>query len=173
MVGPETQPHISLQCLDAIRISLSIEKQGLAFYKKAAKNAKNKEVRELFIQLAEEEEEHIRLLSVKEKFLLPALKSRSDSMRQGLEQFMAEELKGKIFPVAKGKLAEIPVIEHDFEALDFGIESEKRSIELLNRLMKQERKIDVRVIFGHLVVEEKKHLAALRELKGKLPNRAA
>jgi len=101
------------------------------------------------------------------------VKSRSNLFQQDLEQFISRELKGKIFPVVKGKSAKIPVVEHDSEALDFGIESEKRSIDFLNWMLLQERKIDVRVIFGHLVVEEKKHLAALRELKEKLPDRVS
>ena len=31
--------------------------------------------------------------------------------------------------------------------------------------MKEEKKIDVRAIFSHLIVEEKKHLEALEEIK--------
>ncbi|MFQ5673102.1 MAG: ferritin family protein [Nitrospinales bacterium] len=172
MTASETKPRINFQCCDAIQISLSIEKEGLAFYKKAVQNAKNQDVKNLFAQLIEEEEEHIRILRVKEKCLLPALKSKSDVFRQDLDLFISQELKGRIFPPVKGKLAKVPDVEYDFEALDFGIESEKRSIAVLSELLHQERKIDVRVIFGHLVVEEKRHLAALRELRKKLPRQS-
>ena len=57
---------------------------------------------------------------------------------------------------------------NDLEALEIGIEAEKRSIEVLEQLIKREKKIDVRAIFSHLVVEEKRHLAALEELKQSL-----
>jgi len=52
--------------------------------------------------------------------------------------------------------------------LDYGIESEKRSIEILNNLLFNEKKLDVKSIFAHLVAEEKKHLALLEELKTKI-----
>ena len=130
-------------------------------------------MRNLFARLAQEEEEHIRILNLKEKHLMPVVKGKSDFFRQDLKQFISNDLNGKIFPVRKGESVEIPMIENDFEALEFGIECEKRSINLLSRLLKQERKIDVRTIFSHLVAEEKKHLTALQELQEKLPNRAA
>ena len=40
-----------------------------------------------------------------------------------------------------------------------------RSIEVLGQLMADEKKMDVRMIFNHLLAEEKKHLAALEEVK--------
>jgi hypothetical protein len=41
------------------------------------------------------------------------------------------------------------------DALEFGIESEKRSIEILSSLLKNEKKLDVKAIFLHLMLEEK------------------
>jgi len=56
----------------------------------------------------------------------------------------------------------------DMEALEFGIESERRSIEVLSSLLENEKKLDVKAIFLHLMVEEKKHLALLEDLKKKI-----
>ena len=42
--------NISLQCVDAVEISLFIEKEGLAFYEKAAKNALDLRVKEMFLR---------------------------------------------------------------------------------------------------------------------------
>ena len=50
----------------------------------------------------------------------------------------------------------------------FGIDAEMRSIEVLSQLMASEKKVDVRMIFNHLLVEEKKHLAVLEEIKKEL-----
>ncbi len=36
---------------------------------------------------------------------------------------------------------------------------------MLSQLMQDERKIDVRAVFSHLLAEEKRHLAALLEIK--------
>ena len=40
-----------------------------------------------------------------------------------------------------------------------------RSIEVLGQLIASEEKMDVRMIFNHLLAEEKKHLAVLEEVK--------
>ena len=153
----------SFQCSDALQVSMFIEKQGLLFYEKAAKKAEDPEVRKIFSKLAEEEKEHLQSLNAKSRFLQPALKNKS-AVRRDVELFIAEQIEGKIFP----RLEEVgdenfPV--NDLEALEFGILSEKRSIEILSTLLHEEKKIDVRVIFSHLMVEEKKHLAMLEEMK--------
>ena len=107
---------ISFQCIDAIKISLSIEKEGLAFYRKAAKRAKDKNVKELFGKLAREEEEHIGILQAKEKFLQPAIAGKATAAWQNVDIFISRELEGKVFPVARGKTADIPPVENHFQA---------------------------------------------------------
>jgi rubrerythrin len=163
---------VSLQCIDAIKISLSIEKEGLAFYRKAAKRARNKSVKELFDKLAGEEEEHIGILQAKEKFLQPAIAGRTAAARQDVDILISRELDGKVFP-AWGKTAETSPAESDAQALAIGIESEKRSIRFLSRLLAREKKLEVRVVFSHLVAEEMKHLQALETLRDGIPAPAA
>ncbi len=157
---------ISFHCIDAIEVSLCIEKQGLMFYEKAAKKARAQKVRDMFQRLANEEKEHIQSLQTKARFLQPALLNKTSS-RKHIDKFIAEQLKGKVFPDAtKGGAKEgIPDFQSDMEALDLGIQSEQRSIDVLSELLKKEKKIDVRSIFAHLLVEEKKHLAGLEALK--------
>ncbi|MDA0691368.1 MAG: ferritin family protein [Nitrospinae bacterium] len=156
---------ISFHCIDAIEVSLCIERQGLIFYEKAAKKARAPKVREMFQRLADEEKEHIQSLQTKARFLQPALLNKTSS-RKHVDKFIAEQLKGKVFPDIKGSgQSEIPDFQSDVEALDLGIQSEKRSIDVLSELLKKEKKIDVRAIFSHLLVEEKKHLTELEELR--------
>ena len=153
---------ISLQCVDAVEISLFIEKEGLAFYEKAAKNALDLRVKDMFLRLAEEERIHIQTLQTKIQFLQPAISGKGKS-RTHLDLFVSNELKGKIFPASETKA--VQNFKSDMEALEFGIESERRSIEVLSSLLENEKKLDVKVIFSHLMVEEKKHLALLEDLK--------
>ena len=153
---------ISLQCVDAVEISLFIEKEGLAFYEKAAKNALDSRVKDMFLRLAEEERIHIQTLQTKIQFLQPAISGKGKTRRL-LDTFVSEEIKEKIFPAFEQKA--VNKFKKDVEALDYGIESEKRSIETLARLLENEKKLDVKAIFLHLIVEEKKHLALLEDLK--------
>ena len=161
MTEPKTTLN-SFQCIDALEVSLTIEKQGLIFYDKATKTASDPRVRAIFSRLADEEKEHIQSLQNKARFLQPVLAKKSFSRASKVENFIKNELEGKVFPDSGCGEREI---KSDLEALDIGIEAEKRSIELLSRLMDDEKKMDVRVIFSHLLAEERKHLLMLEELK--------
>ena len=61
----------SFQCIDAIEISLFIEKEGFGFYEKAAKNVSDPRVRGIFLRLAEEERNHIQRYRAEAETLLP------------------------------------------------------------------------------------------------------
>ena len=156
---------MSFQCIDAIEISLFIEKEGLGFYEKAAKNVLEPSVKDIFLRLAEEEREHIQVLQNKLQFLKPVISGKGKTRRK-VDSFIKEALEDKIFPASESNL--VKKFENDLEALEYGIESEKRSIEMLNALLLNEKKLDVKSIFAHLVVEEKKHLALLEELRAKI-----
>ena len=152
----------SFRCIDALEVSLSIEKQGFIFYDRAAKVANDPRVRTIFSRLANEEKEHIQSLQNKARFLQPALIKKTFSQKSKAENFIKNELEGKVFPVPGCDEGEV---KSDLEALNIGIKAERRSIEVLSRLINDENKMDVRMIFNHLLAEERKHLAALEELK--------
>ena len=87
----------SFQCVDAIEISLCIEKEGLLFYESAGKKVQDPQIRDMFSRLAGEEREHIQTLQEKARFLQPAIVSRTRP-KEHLQHFIGEDLKGKIFP---------------------------------------------------------------------------
>ena len=157
----KTTSH-SFQCIDALEVSLSIEKQGFIFYDKAAKSAMDPGVQAIFLRLADEEKEHIQSLQNTARFLQPALTKKSFPSTSKAENFIKNELEGKVFPTFENDRGDV---KSDLEALNIGIEAERRSIEVLVRLITDEKKIDVRAIFNHLLAEERKHLSALEELK--------
>ena len=156
---------MSFQCIDAIEISLFIEKEGLGFYEKAAKNVTDPRVRDIFLRLAEEERDHIETLQTKVQFLRPAISGKG-KVKTRADAFVNEELKGKIFPSSDAET--VQKYKNDVEALEYGIEYEKRSINFLTQLLDKEKKLDVKTIFSHLIVEEKKHLALLEGLREKI-----
>ena len=164
-VESEDQNRTSFQCMDAIEISLFIEKEGLFFYESVGKKVKDPRIQEMFSRLAGEEREHIQSLQEKSRYLQPAIAGRGRP-KEYLSRFIKEELKGKIFPALHSTSPK--EIQTDKQALDLGIESERRSIEILGGLLEKEKKLDVKAIFSHLLVEEKKHLLMLQELKAKL-----
>ena len=154
----------SFRCCDALEVSLSIEKQGLLFYDTAAKSATNPRVQAVFSRLANEEKDHIQSIQNKARFLQPAIKIKSSARTSQIQDFIKNELEGRVFPSSAFEKDGSRTL-NDFEAINIGIEAEKRSIEILNQLIGQEKKMDVRMIFNHLLAEEKKHLMVLEELK--------
>ena len=154
---------MSFQCMDAIEISLFIEKEGLFFYESASNKLQSPQVMKMFSRLADEEREHIKTLQEKSRYLQPAIAGRN-TPKEYLTGFIDKELKGKIFPA----MSTLQSIESDMQALDLGIESEKKSVSMLQNLLEKEKKLDVKAIFSHLLVEEKKHLSMLEDLKTKL-----
>lgn len=167
MVSSEKNPSVNFQCHDAMDLCLSIEKEGMVYYEKAAKLAHSQKVKKIFNRLAEEEREHCQSLMAKAKFLRPALQRKFEA-NDSFDSFLASKVKGKIFPLGGDDLASLPEPKTDVEALDLGIESERRSIDILLKLLEAEKKMDVRVVFSHLLAEERKHLAALQDLKKEL-----
>ncbi len=163
MTSQETNVPFNFQCIDAIKVSLCIEKEGLGFYEKASKRVRNSKVKSAFARLAEEEKEHIRSLQEKARFLQPALSRKTEG--GDVERHITLNLKGRVFPDLKKREIDFLEFENDAQALEMGIEAEKRSIEVLSRFLTEEKKIDVRAIFMHLIVEEKRHLQTLEELK--------
>ena len=73
-----------------------------------------------------------------------------------------------MFPIPGDDKKRTHIAHSDFEALGIGINAEMRSIEVLSRLRADVKKMDVRMIFNHLLAEEKKHLLALEEIKKEL-----
>ena len=164
----------SFQCIDALEVSLSIEKQGFIFYDKAAKSATDPRVRDVFLYLANEEKEHIQSLQNKTRFLQPALANKATSRKSGTESFIKNEILGKVFPVPGDDKNEVHIAHSDFEALGIGIDAEMRSIEVLGQLIASEKKMDVRMIFNHLLAEEKKTLVGFGgDKKGTKPGGGA
>jgi len=155
----------SFQCIDALELSLNIEKQGFLYYDNVVKSAVDPRVRDIFKRLADDEKEHLQSLQSKARYLQPALKSKALRRNSKVESFIENEIIGKVFPTPMEYKGKTCTAETDLEALNIGIDSEKKSIEILSQLVAGEKKMDVRVIFNHLLIEEKKHLIALEELK--------
>ncbi|MCF8719674.1 ferritin family protein [Nitrospina gracilis] len=155
----------TLQCSDAVQICLAMEREGITYYERTARQATDPRVRQVLEHLAGQEKDHARVLQEKSRFLQPAVSRRSPEKPE-VQQFIREQILGKVFPESSREQAPAWT---DAQALEVGIQSEKNSIEILERLIRQVTKIDVRTVFLHLVVEEKRHLEQLQALKAELP----
>ncbi|CCQ91932.1 putative Rubrerythrin-like protein [Nitrospina gracilis 3/211] len=155
----------TLQCSDAVQICMAMEREGIAYYERAARNVNDDRVRQVLEHLADQEKDHARTLQEKSRFLQPAVQRRTPEKPE-VQRFIRQQILGKVFPETR---RDRPQSWTDAEALEIGIQSEKNSIQILEGLIEQVTKIDVRTVFSHLVVEEKKHLEQLQALRAQLP----
>jgi len=158
------KPSPSLQCADAIEISLYIERKGIKFYERALESASAPRVKEIFTRLAQEEQDHKLSLQTKSQFLQPALRGKGIAKKPldpEIESFVNEQIfkEGFFEAIGGGK------IENDRQAIEIGIESEKQSIKIFKKLLELEKKMEVRAVFVHLLAEETRHLEILQAAK--------
>lgn len=165
----KTLAGINFQCSDALQVCMAIEREGISFYEQAAKKVSNPAVKEVFKKLAREEKDHSKTLQEKWKYLQPVVNRRAP-FNEEVNNFIQNEVRGRVFPSSENDAVQVPELETDLGAIEFGIACETRSIEILEHLLDNERKIDVKAIFSHLIAEEKRHLAALEMLKAELEN---
>ena len=143
---------------------MAIEREGISFYEQAIKKAKDPRVKDVFRRFGRDERDHAKTLQAKWKHLQPAVNKRSPTNEE-VNRFIQNEVKGKVFDLDP---LQVPEMKTDLEAVEYGMACEKRSIEILGYLLNAERKIDVKAIFSHLLVEEKNHLSELETLKAEL-----
>jgi len=149
-------------------IGIQIEKNGREFYLNIARKLKSKEVADVFVFLAKEEEGHIDAFEKLKSFVEE-------------ESPMAESYSGEYVEYVKG-LADTAVfakkdkgeeiakkVKSDIEAIDIAIGFEKDSILFFQGI---ENIISKRAkeVISKLISEEQEHFRKLNEIKKKLLN---
>ena len=153
---------------EILDMAIRIENQGVAFYKACVDAALSPEVKKVFQYLLDEERDHIRIFEVMRQDLsdypLP------ESYGGETESYMKTFVSGKVFTPPQKAAGKADDIADPFEAIDFGIEFENRSINFYQEMKKvvpeSERAAIDAVIDQELA--HKKRLATLRqEIAGK------
>lgn len=145
---------------DALRTALEMERKGHDFYMQLAEKVSHRPLKEVFRQLAREEERHIRTMEEK---LLPVCHSEEaywadeELMAAHLERLMA----GGIFPDVESVLGSMEESGSVLKALYLAIQVEKDSISLYKKALEAAADEEGKTAFGLLVEEEEKHLQLL------------
>jgi len=149
--------------LEIFRDAMNLERDGVKFYRKAAKHSKNQKAVEVFKKLADDELQHLESLEVTYDKLV---KENEWMVMKDMATPQSKELK------TEDVFEDEPVNEQydEADAVERGINAEKDSIALYEKAQKEcniddAGKCDV---FKALVDFEKEHLKALKELKGKM-----
>lgn len=157
--GEEMQKN-KYSALEVLEMAKNIEKGGMDFYKSQALKAKTK-LKELFLNLAVEEEEHLQTFVNWSKKLK---EKRTEDSEYLYEQEVSAYLKA---------LVQVAVFNSDFkvetveDALQKAIQAEKDSI-LLYQEMAEHNQGKTKIILDELINEEKEHLTKLLNYKVEL-----
>ncbi|MEN6616900.1 MAG: ferritin family protein [Syntrophorhabdus sp.] len=149
---------------DILQFAVRIEEDGEMFYHKAAMNAENKEVRDLFNSLADEEIRHKRIFS--EMLRGIASNPPAESFRGEYAAYLRDYIDGKVVFTQKDKGNVESGQLTTLEAIRFAIGREIDSI-LYYHEMKQfvEKKNHDEV--EKIIDEERKHFITLSEMEKK------
>jgi rubrerythrin len=145
---------------DALRIALEMERKGCGFYNSLAKKVSSRSLKEIFGQLAREEEYHIK--TVEEK-ILPHCESEEAYWAD--EELMVDHLNrltaGGVFPDEGPVLKRLEQSGGELEALPLAIQAERDSVALYSKAREAAADKGAKSVFGSLVEEEERHLQLL------------
>lgn len=142
---------------EIIRIAMRIEEKGASFYSAMAGRTEDKRARQIFIKLAYEEKEHIKVFQkllgsyADDEFLDPEV---SDYLNAVLQE--------NLFPVDVEPGQADRKIETMKGALAIGVQAEKDAILAYHELLSRTRSENGRKLLYSLIEEEKMHLIELR-----------
>lgn len=153
--------------LEALKISIDIEKSGERFYIASSKKIveKDKKIKDMLIDLARQEREHAdtfealynQALGKKDKF------DDTYLFEPEVSRYLSAMVQTSIFPNEEKQdeiMANIKSVE---DVLRLGVQAEKDSILFYTEMIIHSKLVEAKEAFRRLLGEEKKHLTDLQE----------
>jgi rubrerythrin len=153
--------------LEALRLALKLEDDGIKFYLRAAERAKSEDAKKVFKMLAHEEEKHVLIfkemlekLILEENFVSEA--DRGDEER--FFDFIKPEIFGDIFDTEKI----VAKIKGDIKAIELGEAAEVNTINFYKAILKNTQNEPGKEIIKEIMKEEQNHLKTFIRYREKL-----
>ncbi len=150
--------------LDIFDFAITAEKDGMDFYLKASEKFLQKDLKDLFMRLAEEEDAHINTF----------MKIKEDSEKKGVvEPFALPEIDDYVesiiheglFPKGRNATKQLKEIDNVAAACVLAMQAEKNSVLLYSELARLCNDPNQRDIFEKLAKEEKSHIVMIRQAR--------
>lgn len=149
--------------LEALKIAINIEEEGLEFYSILSKNARKREAKEIFCKLASDEKEHLDTFTKAYNETLSSANSAEGYEDYTVDEYIKHVIDTGVF-TQKGEAKRLTTeIKTDIDALKIGIQAEKDAILYYHEAFKNTRNDAGKRAFEFLLNEEKKHLKFLAE----------
>lgn len=149
--------------LDALKIALNIEKDGYDFYTAVAAKATDKEVKKIFLMLADEEEKHLSLIrKIQDGLIDPLTYFISDEAV--VEEYLRRIIEKRVFSEAEDidDIMEKVTVE---DAIILAIQAEKDSRDFFFRMAELTKDHEGQTTFLQLARFEENHLMELERLQ--------
>lgn len=140
---------------DLVSFAVSLEEHGEGYYRKAAERASDPEVKQTFLRLAEDEQEHARHFRL---LIRPNAPPPSPEVARYLTTILTDP--GDLFPSA----AQAAAAGDTEAALILAVQAEKDSILLYQELYSRAATDEERARIAPILQAEKLHLLELRDL---------
>jgi len=150
--------------IEAARIAQNMEANGRAFYERFAAKTKSPRVRDLFLQLAEDEKKHLAAFEELEETLQSRPSDTSENADDPeLSAYIERLLKTQVFSDSGDVARLADQAKDDGEALAVGMKAERDSIVFYQEMIDFVDTKVAREAFGWILKEERRHLSLLGE----------
>ena len=143
---------------EILKNAILLETRGRAFYRNVAEQAKNAAVREFFEAMANEEDEHVRILSTQFKAYQENGNFSSETPHQHAPRDLAADI------LNTDVAAHISAADFEAAAVSAAMAMEMRAIELYSQRAQKARDPAEKKLYGWLAEWEKTHLDFLARI---------
>lgn len=150
--------------IEGAKIAQNMEKQGLAFYQKAAAKAKTDAVRDTFLQFAEDEKTHLARFEELEETLQNQRRNGAGYTDDAeIASYIDGLVKAQVFSEEGDAARMADQAEDDLAALAVAMRAERDSILFYQEMIGLVDSKDAQAAFATILDEERDHLKILGE----------
>jgi len=148
--------------IEAAKIAQNMETNGLAFYEKAAARAQDQGTRDVFLQLVEDEKEHLaRFQDLEEQLQADRRSGTGYADDAEIGAYIDRLLKTQVFGSESDVARLADQAESDYATLAVGMRAERDAITFYQEMLDFVDSKIAKEAFTHILKEERKHLQIL------------
>ena len=160
--------------IEAAKIAQNMEKNGLTFYQEAAAKTRSPAVRDLFLQLVEDEKKHLATFEELEETLQAArIDEAGYTDDADIDAYINRLLQTQVFGEGSDVTRLARQAKDDVEAMAVGMRAERDAIVFYQEMLDFIDSKEARDAFGWILKEERRHLRVLgdrsEDCSGKTP----
>jgi rubrerythrin len=143
---------------ELVEIAMRLEQEGEAFYNAAAERANTAQIKELFEELALQEQYHYRTFQQMGRDIVRT--ALSDDQWDQFQEYSGALLNQRIFDKPHGALSKVASVQDEREALEAALGFEKETLQFYHGLRDVVRGADQQTV-DRIIGEEEQHIRRL------------